>query len=145
MKLQSLLQILIVLILTSVQSLNIFAPFGWLRKKLNIHHNNLIHNTTDLSIDTEILLNDKRLPRGLKNLSNTCYINSILQLFYNCKQLKEFVLSNHFEGNSAGEELKRIFKNLSLDDYDDDSGVDTNRLTNTLGAFCFIMSFVYDL
>ena len=66
---------------------------------------------------------------GLKNLGNTCYINSILQGLYHIPIFRDTILSTTFINHSIGHSLQLIFQNLlDCNGYTIDPNVLISRL-----------------
>ena len=47
---------------------------------------------------------------GLYNLGNTCYLNSILQMLYNCNLFRLSVIHSEFRDQSVGLALQKLFR-----------------------------------
>lgn len=58
---------------------------------------------------------DKNSPTGLKNLGNSCYLNSSVQQLYNIEAIRNFVLNGKFNDNDKLKALQEMFKGMSSD------------------------------
>ena len=75
---------------------------------------------------------------GLVNLSNTCYLNSILQTFFNNSYIKEHILSNQYKTNNNFQqnliiELDKLVKNV----WDENSIILPKSFIETLSNMNF--------
>lgn len=78
---------------------------------------------TSRQIPTELIRTDPSIPVGLRNVGNTCYVNSILQTYFHVPKFRQFVLGYRKEGKGNGTdndpfmtELQRLFGCLLLSD-----------------------------
>jgi uncharacterized UBP type Zn finger protein len=51
-------------------------------------------------------------PRGLPNLSNTCFLNAIVQALHTASSYESLVTKCSFSAGSVGHELKRLFADM---------------------------------
>jgi len=73
---------------------------------------------------------------GLKNLGNTCYINSILQGLYHVPVFRDIILSTKFIDNSIGHSLQVVFQHLLNNNNNNNNNnniVDPKHLVSKLG------------
>lgn len=51
---------------------------------------------------------DPRIPVGLTNIANTCYLNSLLQYFFTIREMRETILAFVENPHSEGDEQAQI-------------------------------------
>lgn len=61
--------------------------------------------------------NNKYRPKGLQNFASNCYMNSLLQCLYYCKEFREFFLQKKFEEEQLiCQAMKDVMKGLNVQD-----------------------------
>jgi ubiquitin carboxyl-terminal hydrolase 7 len=68
--------------------------------------------------------------KGLLNLRNTCYLNSIIQSLFHAKIFRDKIISSNFKENSIGESLQQLFEKLI--DEQQNEAASPQRLANCL-------------
>lgn len=88
-------------------------------------------NFIDISLTNEnndLYYNNECYFTGLRNLGNTCYMNSILQSLYASEIYRSKILKTKFKENSVGQELKNLFIDLK----EQNENVNTRPLVHIL-------------
>ena len=54
----------------------------------------------------------KKFPAGLKNLANTCYMNSVLQGLFHLSRFRSQLTTSKFQDETVGMELSHLFRDM---------------------------------
>lgn len=95
----------------------LFAAFYFYNRNIKSSQRNLLKyfGEKDLHNHTVIFrgkTEDPLIPAGIRNLCNTCYMNSVIQSLFATNPYREKVLSTNFTEKSVGAELQKVFIDL---------------------------------